>query len=138
MISFFVPGEPIPKGSAKAFMVRGRAVITHANKRTKPWERAIVEVAAWQKYERDRDAPFGVELDFFMPRPKSHQKQKNAVKYPSLKRCDLDKAVRAVLDALTVARVWVDDSRVVSLYARKQFALPMQGIGVAIKVTEIQ
>lgn len=141
MISFFVPGIPAPKGSAKGFVVNGRAVVTHANKRTKPWEQAIIAAALEQRFDRKVDAPFGVDLRFYLPRPQSHYSKgglaKSAPLFPALKKIDLDKGVRAVLDALTVAGVWLDDSRVVSLHAKKKYEHEKQVPGLYVDVWRV-
>ena len=47
MITFFVPGIPIPKGSRKNFVVNGKINSVDANDKTKPWQLAI----AWATRE---------------------------------------------------------------------------------------
>jgi Holliday junction resolvase RusA-like endonuclease len=116
MIEFRVYGQPIPQGSMKAFVVRGRPVLTSDNPRTRPWKHTVLLVA--------RDAmhgappftgPVNVNLWFYLSRPKSAPKGRVL---PTVKP-DLDKLVRAVLDALTAAGVWTDDSQVCNLIASK-------------------
>ena len=66
-----------------------------------------------------------------MPRPKSAPKRSTPA---AIKRPDIDKLARAVLDALT--GVWLeDDSHVVCLRATKRIALPGELPGVAIVCT---
>jgi len=58
----------------------------------------------------------------------------SAPDYPS-KPPDIDKLMRAVLDSLTDAMVWTDDSLVVSVLARKVWVdrwTEQQGVQVAI------
>lgn len=119
-VRFFVAGVPIPKGSAKAFVVGSRAVVTHDNAKTKPWQRAI---AAKARSEAPglMEGAVKVELQFDLPRPKSHGKPgRKSWASEHVTRPDLDKLVRTVLDALT-GIVWRDDSQVVEVVARKGY-----------------
>ena len=61
-------------------------------------------------------------LNFYFPRPKSHSK-KNAPQYHT-KRPDVDNCVKFVMDALTTAGFWEDDSQVYQLVATKQYGEP--------------
>lgn len=66
-----------------------------------------------------------------MPRPKSAPKTKTLA---AVKRPDIDKLARAILDALT--DVWLrDDSHVVELCATKRLALVDEQPGVTITAT---
>jgi crossover junction endodeoxyribonuclease RusA len=75
--------------------------------------------------------PVAVALAFRMPRPKSSKPGQ-----PADKRPDLDKLVRAVLDALTSAGMYEDDARVVDLRASKQLSEPGTSPGVWVTVAE--
>ncbi len=68
-------------------------------------------------------------LEFRMPRPKSTPKATPA----AVKRPDLDKLARAVLDAIT-GTVLVDDSQVVDLSASKRLAEVGESPGALISV----
>jgi Holliday junction resolvase RusA-like endonuclease len=119
---FRVAGDPIPQGSARAFVVKGRAVVTTDNPRLKAWRREVAEAAravlradhvAW-------DFPVAVWIDARMPRPKTVSRE-----FPTgAREGDADKIARAVLDAMTEAGVYVDDSRVVSLTIDQRYAEP--------------
>jgi crossover junction endodeoxyribonuclease RusA len=105
----------------RAFHPKGARfpVVTADNKRTKPWKHTVTELALAARGEAPAiDGPVIVELALYLPRPKSAPQR---VKHPA-KKPDIDKLVRAILDALTYARVWNDDSQVVSLLATKRFA----------------
>ncbi len=127
MITFFVPGVPVPKGSAKAYVNKhtGRAQVMQDNRdRQKPWASAIT-LTAIELGAQVTTSPVGVYLVFFMPRLKSHfgtGKNSHAVKQnaPALhvSKPDLDKLVRCVLDALTGV-AWIDDSQVFEIHATK-------------------
>ena len=63
-----------------------------------------------------------VHASFYLPRPKSHFTKRgvrlSAPWWPVTKP-DLDKLTRALLDALTDAGIWRDDSQAVELHAEK-------------------
>ncbi len=126
-ISFEVPGEPQPQGSAKAFRHRhtGRVMVTSDNGRLRPWRDAI----CWHARQALLGAgplvgPARVEIEFRFARPGGHfGKRGLRPTAPSqhVVRPDLDKLVRAALDALSEAGVWRDDAQVVETVARKLY-----------------
>lgn len=122
-MTFTVLGVPVPQGSMRAFMPKRARfpVVTSDNQRTKPWKSSVSAAAFEAKGGEDASAiaePVEVAIVFYLPRPKSAPKR---VTQPQTKP-DLDKLVRAILDACTDAGVWVDDAQVVTLLARKTFA----------------
>lgn len=119
-LHFTVYGTPIPKGSTRAFIPKGWTlpVITADNRKTKPWQEAVVSAA---REALNGAAPMqgavSLEVVCFLPRPKSLPKR---IKQ-HIKRPDLDKLVRTIKDGLTRAGVYRDDAQVVELVARKGF-----------------
>lgn len=120
MISFFVPGKPIPQGSAKAFNVGGKArVFTGASNESTPlggWRARIAEFASKTRGELAiaSEAAMGVTCYFYFDRPKS-----NKTKWPTTRRAgDVDKLARAVLDGLTGV-LFADDSQVTTIVCEK-------------------
>lgn len=122
----YVKGVPRPQGSARAFVVGKRAIITSASKHLAGWRKQmtaeIQRVIRKQEFQQ-LDGAVCVALEFFLPQAKSNQKSN-----PSQKP-DLDKLVRAVLDACTDAGLWSDDAQVCMLTAEKSWAV---GKGVAV------
>jgi crossover junction endodeoxyribonuclease RusA len=111
----FVPGRPAAQGS-KRHVGGGRLV--EQSKAVAPW-RTLVSWHVAQKWtEGPLDGPVRVVLMFVMPRPSSTSKRLTP---PAVKRPDIDKMQRAILDALT-AICWVDDSQVVDIHATKRLA----------------
>ena len=96
MISFFVPGAPAPQGS-KRHVGHGRMV--ESSKALGPW-RERVALAAHSHADGLMGGPIGIRLKFVMPRPKSTPKRTTP---PAVKRPDIDKISRAILDAITAA-----------------------------------
>lgn len=141
-MKFWVPGTPVPKGSAKAFVNRrtGRAVVMQDNRdRQKPWASAI-SYTAQQQGCRPVHGPVRIELRFRMPRPKNHYGTgrnanvlKKGVKTFHTSTPDLDKLIRLVKDALTGV-AWSDDSQVAEVKASKTYD---ECPGVVIEILEL-
>ncbi len=125
-LSFTVAGVSQPKGSTKAFRARrsNRIIVTNDNPKCKAWERAIAQVAALEMAHagiRPCDGPMAIDVSFYLPRPLKYQTNKYApLDVPHVTKPDADKLARAVKDALTGV-VWVDDSQVTLLIARKRY-----------------
>lgn len=121
-LAFRVPGVPVSQGSMKPTGRIGQRVrIVHSNAAALAQWRADVRHYALAELARQRswceDEPKEVVLDFYVHRPASAPKR---IERPA-KRPDLDKFIRAVLDAGT-GLLWSDDARVVTILAHKWFA----------------
>lgn len=123
-LSFFVPGKPAPQGSKRYLGVKGgKGITVESSKAVAPW-RADVRAGA-EKAMASGQAGFVageaviVRLMFVMPRPASTPKRRTPA---AVKRPDVDKLARAVLDAISSAGAWIDDSQVVDLRASKRIA----------------
>ena len=151
-IEFYARGLPVPEGSTKSFYIppkkgsagKGHVVTTHANPKMDKWRQDIKAAAVHRNdevFEGDR---------FYRPKNKKHRgdgvrvvctfymhKPKNATddSYPSTIP-DIDKLIRAVLDALTDV-LWDDDSQVLEIMIRKKYQKDGEGPGVQVKVEVI-
>lgn len=118
----FVAGDSAPQGSKRAIVNKGGKVsMIESSKSVKPW-RESVRSALLDDAGLPRatfDGAVIVELRFVMRRPASTPKRRTP---PAVKRPDVDKLVRAVLDAVSSAGVWKDDSQVTQLSAMKRLA----------------
>ena len=125
-MNILVYGKPITQGSK----IRTRWSMRDSNGDTLlPW-RDNVRAAAVNAEDPFGEAPVQVVITFTFARPKGNfgtgrnagTLNRSALPYPSNHTIgDIDKLVRACLDALTDAGVWNDDSQVVQLVARKVF-----------------
>ncbi len=129
LISFQVHGLPVPQGSTRAFVVKGRPIITSSAKGLSTWRRLVADVAQDYAPEEPWHGPVGINLHFGLPKPKSAPKRRRV--WPD-KRPDLDKLTRAVLDALTYV-VFADDSQVIDIRASKDYGPP----GVVVEIHRI-
>ena len=138
MIDFEIHGLPVPQGSARAFVVKGHAVITSANKGLKSWRRLVAETAREYAPPVRWDGPVGVTLAFRLPQPPSRPTtagrghRKRVLRIWPDRRPDLDKLVRGILDGLTGV-IFADDSQVVAIQATKDYGVP----GVTVQVWQL-
>lgn len=117
-----VPGRIAGQGSKR----RGQGgAVFESSPRTRPW-RALVTLAAteataatgaaWQPLS----GPLAVVMTFTAVKPKSAPKTKRT--WPITRAVpDIDKCQRAILDALTDANVWRDDSQVITAIAHQRY-----------------
>ncbi|HEX7098929.1 MAG TPA: RusA family crossover junction endodeoxyribonuclease [Acidimicrobiia bacterium] len=119
-VTFFVHGTPKPQGSKRAFVNKatGRAQVVESSKGVGDW-RADVRAAAMAEWGEKPPTvrPVAVVVHFYLRRPKRHPKTKQT--YPTA-RPDVDKLLRAVLDALT-GIVFKDDAQVITLTGTKEW-----------------
>jgi Holliday junction resolvase RusA-like endonuclease len=129
-VSFSITGDPASQGSHA--IMNGRIVQVNSKKH-KAWRTAIVnEVIAtlpadWEPI----DGPCELLVNFYLSKPASVKRSSPSV------APDLDKLVRSVGDALAIAGVYTDDSRITRISARKLYA---QGIepGATITVKSLE
>lgn len=117
MITFSVPGTPIPQGSKQAFTNGTKTWLVEANKEIYAWREKVAK-SARLAMELHRQEPLegavSLEIDFIMPRPKTVTRARHTVKP------DLDKLIRGINDAIS-GICFVDDARVVRINAAKNY-----------------
>lgn len=118
-IAFRVHGTPTPQGSKRGFVVNGRAVITDSNPAPlKVWRDDVKHAALEAMSGRSPfEGPVEIKVTFTLVRPKSVKRV-----WPHV-RPDIDKLMRSLLDALTTAGVYGDDSQVVIITAVKVYGI---------------
>lgn len=124
--SFTVFGVSQPQGSTRAFMPKGwsRPVITSDNPKVKLWRQELAQTAMVAMRESSaqlaaRGVPVSIALTFYFEKPKSEKKSV----IHKVTKPDLDKLLRAALDALT-GIAYTDDSQVVECSVAKIFGSP--------------
>ena len=145
-LHFTVIGTPVPKGSLKQVPVRrkGGAVVmgkngpvmntVHDNPALEPWMQAVAGTALAARAQAGWPVRRGVALEvhcrFFMPRNKSDfgsgrnaGQLKGSAPRHHIKKPDVDKLVRGILDPLTGV-LYGDDGQVVAAPGRKYLCGP--------------
>ena len=145
-IQFFAPGLPKTQGSKHGFNhAKTGKVIMLEKSSLKPW-RAVVALAARTEMFGFSLLKGAVEIDvsFCFPRPKSHFRsgkfsrclKDNAEMYPTARNIgDLDKLLRAILDAMTGV-VFLDDSQVVRFACAEKRWAATPGAQIAVRPLE--
>jgi Holliday junction resolvase RusA-like endonuclease len=116
-IELFAEGSPVPQGS---FRHVGNGRIIAANPKLNSWRDSIATQIATQTTHRLIDGSIRLQLVFTLPRPKSVTRP-----LPTARVGDIDKLVRAVMDAISLERycqIIKDDSLVTDLHAAKRYA----------------
>ena len=138
-IHFEVAGIPAPQGSKKAFVNprTNRAIIVDDNsKPLRSWRQDVIEAAKKARGNRPPlDVALSLHVTFNMPRPKGHYGTKGLrPSAPSrvTTKPDLDKLLRALLDAITISGIWQDDGRVAVVVASKVYS-DLPGCEVTIR-----
>lgn len=127
MIDFTAYCTPQPQGSSRAFVIKGKARITSANAKLKPYRenvrthagQAVWDTGFWSSFHGDpyfaKHLPVRLTVEFTFRKPYSVKNRLQPVVKP-----DLDKLVRATGDALTGV-IYHDDAQVVEITARKLY-----------------
>ncbi len=139
-VTFTVIGEAVPEGSMHGIPIRrgkkmGVNLVHNNDKDLKKYRKAVADVADKfhdELFTDNKDMPYAVSIVFFLPKGKTVKR-----KYPTVRGTgDIDKIVRAVLDALTeniekykIKGVMSDDAAVIRIKATKfyvntQYAQP--------------
>lgn len=126
MSTFAVLGRPAPQGS-KRHVGNGRMI--EMSKHVEPW-RLAVRHEARKHFDTPLSGPVSVLMSFYLHAPKRIPAERRG--RPSTVP-DLDKLVRATLDALTGV-AFGDDSQAVSLFTEKYYATEDHAPGVVISV----
>ena len=124
-LSFRVDGLPQPKGSVTRMPHGGMipAGTTASRQRKADW-RTDIRAAASQAMppgEQPYTGPVQVDVVFELPYPKSSVRKYQHGWLPLIKKPDIDKLLRLLLDALT-GIVWVDDNQVCYVHMQKHYA----------------
>lgn len=148
-VAFFVMGDPATKGSYRPVTNKhtGKVFLKHsAGEKLARWRVFLRHGAhdAWDRRPLLKGA-VRLEVGLLLRRPKSHHAnnrrdrplKKTAPRYPKIKRNDVDKLIRAVMDELS-GTVYVDDGQVCSLKSTKTYARQEEDIGASIFVESME
>lgn len=125
---FRVNGLPAPQGS-KRHVGNGRMI--EASKKVGPWREAVKEAVSSLSFT-PFDGAIAIDIKFYLPRPKTVKRPKPTV--PP----DLDKLVRGLFDALTIANVWMDDALAIEVCATKHYETEDEPPGCVVAIRNLQ
>lgn len=121
LVEFEVDGKAITQGSKKAFVNKktGRPIIVEDRNRDLDfWRGRVAEAASREMEGRPLySCPIGIECFFTLSRPQALLRKPLAL---PTKNPDVDKLTRAIGDSIKDI-VYVDDSQIVDLLARKRY-----------------
>jgi Holliday junction resolvase RusA-like endonuclease len=126
ILNFSVNMKAEPQGSSKAFVIPGtnRAIVTSANPKMKPFRSEVTRMAMATLSDMNCDEPMlgkhvpaTIKVVFHFTKPDSISKGRM---HPVVKP-DIDKLLRAVLDALTGV-AFKDDAQVVQTHTEKRYS----------------
>ena len=110
MIQITLPWPPTVNTYWRVF--NGRSILSEAGRR---YRVAVAEQVLIQRAAKHITQPVRVEIEAFRP---------------DKRRRDLDNLLKALLDSLTAAGVWIDDSQIADLRIRKS-----DKVGGCVEVT---
>ena len=140
VFSFTVPGEPVAKGRARAF-VRGGRIAHYTPDKTERYE-ARVATFAQQAMAGARPLVGGVALSVVarFSIPVSWSKKRRQAAMDGLehvtKRPDLDNVLKAIKDGMN-GIAWLDDSQVVQLVDCRKVYAEQPGVDVIVAGLEV-
>lgn len=126
-LSFFVAGVPVPQGSMKAITLKGKKftqLISDNDATLKPWRSKVVDVATLARnlagWPENYNGAVELSCRCLLPMPATRPSaiRRAAIGLRTVKP-DLDKLMRAIGDALTIANVVDDDARIVIAHLAK-------------------
>lgn len=142
MIHFTVSGIPKAQPRPRAFARKmGDKFVARVfdDGTAEAWKSCIALAAKPHRPESPHLGPVRVEIEYWIPRLKSHFNSKGEIKASAplhhISKPDKDNLDKAVFDALTqVGGFWRDDSQVAESWSRKVYNLAP---GCSIKITAI-
>ena len=134
-LSLWVPGKVRGQGRPRAVR-RGPRVGVHKDAKDENYEAFIAQVWAANGQVR-LDGPTFVEITAYLERPAGHVLKTGLLStagrrspYP-VKKPDIDNIQKSVFDALNT-RAWADDSQIIRVDCRKEWADSITGPGLEI------
>lgn len=142
-LTIFVPGLPVAQPRPRAVSIKGKARMYDPGT-SNEWKVCVILAAKGNAGLFPAGTPVRCDLTFYLPRPMGHfGSGKNAgvlkVSAPTRPtgKPDKENLEKAVLDAITAACVWSDDSQVTDGRIRKRYVcFPTFATGCEIRITE--
>jgi Holliday junction resolvase RusA-like endonuclease len=128
-LHFRVSGNPTSQGSKRGFVnpkTKRVVVVEQMGAELKTWRQDVIAAArAIRTAAEPLDVALSLKVVFYLKRPQAHYGahgvKPNAPRF-SKSAPDLDKLLRALLDAITISGLWQDDGRVAKIAAAKAYS----------------
>ncbi len=125
-LSFVVAGEAVPKGRPRFFRRKGQirvitpeATLAYERKVARAARQAAQELGGWRVGQR---VPLELEVLSLHPRPaRRFRRADEGSRAPKATKPDADNLLKSVMDGLQRAKLFYDDSQVVSVSLRKVY-----------------
>tara|TARA_S200002703_G_scaffold41633_1_gene36141 strand:+ start:1278 stop:1796 length:519 start_codon:yes stop_codon:yes gene_type:complete len=127
VLSFVVPGEPVPKGRPR-FYARGGRVHVMTPEATVAYEKRVAaaarqaanDIGGWRVGQR---VPLSLDVISVHKRPgRLFRIADEGFRAPKTTKPDADNVLKAVMDGLQRAQLFNDDSQIASVACRKVYA----------------
>jgi Holliday junction resolvase RusA-like endonuclease len=128
LADIFVPLEPMPCPRPR-IATRGKFAHAYYPAAYKTWKQEAEELLEKLLPETAWDDDLYVEIVCVLPRPKTTKL--------SRPKPDVDNYAKSVLDAVTQAGAWGDDSQVAALLVHKRWAAPGEAVGFSVRFAPI-
>lgn len=143
VVHVWVPGEPKGQPRPRAFARNGKARVYDPG--TAEHWKSCVAAAMRDRLTFTFMGPVYLCLNFVMPRPKSHYRTgkhsgelRDTAPFWHTGKPDYDNLAKAVTDALTTLRAWVDDAQVAEARVTKRYAGPDERPGCWVRIEELE
>ena len=134
-------GQPRPRAFVRKSKDGSAVARVYDAGSAESWKTQIAVAARNKIPATPISGPVALEVEFFMPRPKGHFRTgkhagqlKPAAPVHHTGKPDIDNAVKAVLDAMTLLGFWDDAKLVYRVVASKRYAGPGERPGAQIGV----
>ena len=135
MVSFTVPGDPVPQGRPK-FTTRGGFARAYDPAKSRAYKARVAEIGCIS-CRRPMQGPLRVTLAIYRPIQKSISKTKHRARVEGRElpvvKPDVDNVFKAVTDALK-GITWVDDNQICEAIISKKYS---DAPRVEVKIEEI-
>lgn len=140
-LAFTVLGKPEAGGSKRAFIVKGKAIVTDANKNAGSWKQQVRTAARTAVEKSGRPllctGPVRLTAHFFFTRPRSHLRGNNGdlrkgAPVEHTQKPDVLKCMRLLEDALT-GMIYIDDAQIIDEHMTKHWTTDAPGIRVEVE-----
>ena len=125
-MTIIIHGTPKAQPRVKAYR-RGSHVGVYTPNTADEWKAQVILAAS--AYHQKFEGTVMLEVEFYLPRPKSHKNDVYCQTKP-----DIDNLLKSTMDALSQAGVWHDDAQVAAVVMSKRYEQANHTVGAVIRL----